>query len=122
VKQYQRMSEIEVRFFDFPPLLRAHGKVFGSNGFNRIEQCRRVAARYDKLAANGLAFIQLGSISERHFASGLQPCVGFAGYPIADLGLRLKAVDVLDAAVRPREFDVPRTAIFQTARLHRWLG
>jgi len=66
VKQYQRMSEIEVRFFDFHPLLRAHGKVFGSNGFNRIEQCRRVAARYDKLAANGLAFIQLGSISERH--------------------------------------------------------
>ena len=66
MKQYQRMSEIEVRFFDFPPLLRAHGKVFGSNGFNRIEQCRRVAARYDKLAANGLAFIQLGSISERH--------------------------------------------------------
>jgi transposase len=66
VKQYQRMSEIEVRFFDFPPLLRAHGKVFGSNGFNRIEQCRRVAARYDNFAANGLAFIQLGSISERH--------------------------------------------------------
>jgi len=91
------MSEIEVRFFDFPPLLRAHGKVFGSNGFNRIEQCRRVAARYDKLAANGLAFIQLGSISERHL-------------PLAN------------AAVRPREFDVPRTAIFQTARLHRWLG
>ena len=55
-------------------------------------------------------------------ASGLQPCVGFAGYPIVDFGLRLKAVDMLNAAVRPREFDVPRTAIFQTARLHRWLG
>jgi hypothetical protein len=58
----------------------------------------------------------------KSFASGLQPCVGFAGYPIVDLGLRLKAVDMLNAAVRPREFDVPRTAIFQTARLHRWLG
>ena len=64
MKQYQRQLEIEVRFFDFPPLLRAQS--FRSNGFNRIEQCRRVAAQYDKLAANGLAFIQLGSISERH--------------------------------------------------------
>jgi transposase len=30
--------------------------------FNRIKQCRRVAARYDKLAANYLAFIKLASI------------------------------------------------------------
>jgi transposase len=30
--------------------------------FNRIKQCRRVATRYDKLAANYLAFIQLASI------------------------------------------------------------
>jgi transposase len=30
--------------------------------FNKIKQCRRVAARYDKLAANYLAFIQLASI------------------------------------------------------------
>jgi transposase len=30
--------------------------------FNRIKQCRRVATRYDKLAANDLAFIQLASI------------------------------------------------------------
>jgi hypothetical protein len=28
--------------------------------FNRIKQCRRVATRYDKLAANYLAFVQLG--------------------------------------------------------------
>jgi transposase len=27
--------------------------------FNKIKQCRRVATRYDKLAANYLAFIQL---------------------------------------------------------------
>jgi transposase len=30
--------------------------------FNRIKQCRRVAARYDKLAANYLAFIKLAAI------------------------------------------------------------
>jgi transposase len=30
--------------------------------FNRIKQCRRVATRYDKLAANYLAFIKLASI------------------------------------------------------------
>jgi transposase len=30
--------------------------------FDKIKQCRRVATRYDKLAANYLAFIQLASI------------------------------------------------------------
>jgi Transposase DDE domain len=30
--------------------------------FNMIEPCRRVATRYDKLAANYLAFIKLASI------------------------------------------------------------
>ena len=30
--------------------------------FNKNKQCRRVATRYDKLAANYLAFIQLASI------------------------------------------------------------
>lgn len=30
--------------------------------FNRIKHCRRVATRYDKLAANYLAFFQLASI------------------------------------------------------------
>ena len=30
--------------------------------FNKIKQCRRVATRYDKPAANYLAFIQLASI------------------------------------------------------------
>jgi transposase len=33
--------------------------------FNKIKQCRRVATRYDKLAANYLAFIQLASIRLR---------------------------------------------------------
>jgi hypothetical protein len=31
--------------------------------FNKIKHCRRVATRYDKLAANYLAFVQLASIS-----------------------------------------------------------
>jgi transposase len=30
--------------------------------FNKIKQCRRVATRYHKLAANYLAFIKLASI------------------------------------------------------------
>jgi transposase len=30
--------------------------------FNRIKECRRVATRYDKLAGNCLAFVQLASI------------------------------------------------------------
>ena len=29
--------------------------------FNKIKHCRRVATRYDKLAANYLAFVQLAS-------------------------------------------------------------
>jgi transposase len=29
---------------------------------NKIKQCRRVATRYDKLAANYLAFVQLASV------------------------------------------------------------
>ena len=32
------------------------------NDLNKIKQCRRIATRYDKLAANCLAFIQLASI------------------------------------------------------------
>jgi transposase len=30
--------------------------------FNKIKQCRRVATRYDKLAANHLTFVKLASI------------------------------------------------------------
>jgi transposase len=43
-----------------PHLYRAHNLV--ERFFNKINQCRRVATRYDKLAANYLAFIQLASI------------------------------------------------------------
>ena len=43
-----------------PYLYRARNRV--ERFFNRIKQCRRVATRYDKLAVNYLAFVQLASI------------------------------------------------------------
>ena len=43
-----------------PYLYRARHRV--ERFFNRIKQRRRVATRYDKLAANYLAFVQLASI------------------------------------------------------------
>ncbi|HEX2335555.1 MAG TPA: IS5 family transposase [Hyphomicrobiaceae bacterium] len=43
-----------------PYLYRARNRV--ERFFNKIKQCRRVATRHDKLAANYLAFIQLASI------------------------------------------------------------
>jgi transposase len=43
-----------------PHLYRARNLV--ERFFNKIKQCRRVATRYDKLAANYLAFIELASI------------------------------------------------------------
>jgi transposase len=43
-----------------PCLYRARNLV--ERFFNKIKHCRRVATRYDKLAANYLAFIQLASI------------------------------------------------------------
>ncbi len=43
-----------------PELYRARNLV--ERFFNRIKQCRRIATRYDKLAANYLAFIKLACI------------------------------------------------------------
>src|SRR3984885_7753122 len=43
-----------------PFLYRARNQV--ERFFNRIKQCRRVATRYDRLAGNYLAFVQLASI------------------------------------------------------------
>jgi transposase len=43
-----------------PYLYRARNRV--ERFFNRIKQRRRVATRYDRLAANYLAFIQLASV------------------------------------------------------------
>ena len=45
-----------------PYLYQARNRV--ERFFNRIKQCRRIATRYDKLAANYLAFVQLASIYE----------------------------------------------------------
>lgn len=46
-----------------PHLYRARNLV--ERFYNKIKQCRRVATRYDKLAANYLAFTQLASIRLR---------------------------------------------------------
>jgi transposase len=43
-----------------PYLYRARNLI--ERFFNRIKHCRRIATRYDKLAANYLAFVQLASI------------------------------------------------------------
>src|SRR6267378_1651585 len=43
-----------------PYLYRARNRV--ERFFNRIKRCRRVATRYDRLATNYLAFVQLASI------------------------------------------------------------
>jgi transposase len=43
-----------------PYLYRARNRV--ERFFNRIKQCRRVATRYDRLADNYLALVQLASI------------------------------------------------------------
>jgi transposase len=43
-----------------PYLYRARNRV--ERFFNRIKQCRRIATRYDRLAANYLALVQLASI------------------------------------------------------------
>ena len=43
-----------------PYLYRARNHV--ERFFNKIKHCRRVATRYDRLAANYLAFVQLASI------------------------------------------------------------
>lgn len=46
-----------------PHLYRARNRV--ERFFNKIKHCRRVATRYDKLAANYLAFVELASIRLR---------------------------------------------------------
>ncbi len=46
-----------------PHLYRARNLI--ERFFNKIKQCRRVATRYDKLAANYLAFVQLASSCAR---------------------------------------------------------
>src|SRR5689334_1201963 len=48
----------------------------------------------------------------------LQPGIRFSRNPVADLGLRLEAADLLAAAIRPGELDIPRAAVLQRARHH----
>ncbi len=56
-----RVSQLSKEPICFSPYLyRARNLV--ERFFNKIKHCRRVATRYDKLAANYLAFIQLASI------------------------------------------------------------
>ena len=43
-----------------PNLYRARNLV--ERFFNKIKQCRRIATRYDKLAANYLAFVKLAFV------------------------------------------------------------
>jgi len=43
-----------------PYLYRARNLI--ERFFNKIKHCRRIATRYEKLAANYLAFVQLASI------------------------------------------------------------
>src|ERR1700730_10729727 len=55
----QKRNRTEALCFS-PYLYRARNLV--ERFFNKIKHCRRVATRYDKLAANYLAFVQLASI------------------------------------------------------------
>ena len=56
-----------------PYLYRARNLV--ERFFNKIKHCRRVATRYDKLAANYLAFVQLAGVRREKAAlsSGCEP-------------------------------------------------
>ena len=54
-----------------PYLYRARNRV--ERFFNKIKHCRRVAARYDKLAASHLAFVQPASIRLRLRANESAP-------------------------------------------------
>jgi transposase len=54
-----KRNRIEALCFS-PYLYRAWNLV--ERFFNKIKHCRRIATRYDKLAANYLAFVQLASI------------------------------------------------------------
>ena len=55
-----RRNEIVKPICFSPCLYRARN--FIERFFNKIKQCRRIATRYDRLAANYLAFIKLASI------------------------------------------------------------
>jgi transposase len=60
VGQHSSERNRKDQFVFSPYLYRARN--LAERFFNRIKQCRRVATRYDKLAANYLAFIKLAAI------------------------------------------------------------
>ena len=60
VGQYPAETQSQGADLFQPYLYRARNLV--ERFFNKIKQCRRVATRYDKLAANYLAFVKLASI------------------------------------------------------------
>jgi transposase len=80
-----------------PYLYRARNLV--ERFFNKIKQCRRVATRYDKLAANYLAFIQLASIRLRTLirATGYSPFAS-VGITRAQIASRERFVLVVPSA------------------------
>jgi transposase len=57
---YHRRRTARTRSASVPISNRARNLV--ERFFSKIKQCRRIATRYDKLAANYLAFIKLASI------------------------------------------------------------
>ena len=90
-----------------PYLYRARNLI--ERFFNKIKQCRRVATRYDKLAANYLAFVKLASIriwlraNESH-ALDLAAVIG----PVQQrLALPRPAGDIAGLAIALNLADVP---------------
>jgi hypothetical protein len=48
--------------YELSPLPVSHAQISSSDSSTRLSGCRRIATRYDKLAANYLAFIKLAAI------------------------------------------------------------
>ena len=63
--------------------------------FNKIKQCRRVATRYDKLAANYLAFVKLALIHHTLVAIGAASFVIFASLIPGEAGPTRVAAQVV---------------------------
>jgi transposase len=59
-KPEPRTMRYELNDYEWSDLYRSRNLV--ERFFNKIKQCRRIATRYDKLAANYLASIKLASI------------------------------------------------------------
>ena len=77
-----------------PYLYRARNLI--ERFFNKIKQCRRVATRYDKLAANYLAFVKLASIRVWLRANESTP------HTLGCLNSRLESADPLKGPQRSR--------------------